>query len=312
MINALPQLFGKNFLIGYVLPAALIIAAFMGIADLNFGTTFYPSFIAFIRSGSEKLPLGQFGALALAVWGLAVFLLGINYQLTRMLEGYGTLNPARLLAWYSKMIFRRRAKAMSDNDDARNTDYSEAAIDFAAKFPESEDLLLPTRVGNILRAAERYPQIIYNMEPMQIWMRLQSVAPATHLAMVDDAKAALDFWINLWFGALVIAAADVVIRWWNGHLIWSWSLPVAILAAIAIAKASQASALQLGALIKATFDLYRGDLANQLGIEIPVPLREERDLWQSVSQTMLFRDLDAADGMTPFRRKSSQKKSAGS
>jgi len=304
MINELPQLFGKNFVIGYVLPAALTAFALMGLLDLHGLTASYAAIASFVRSGSEKLPLGQFGLIALTVWAAAVFLLGFNYKLTRLLEGYGSLNPARLWRWYCVGAYRKLAAEMRAHDDARDHAYGVAAIAFSANFPEREDLVLPTRFGNIMRAAERYAQIVYAMDPIQTWTRLSSVVPQAHADRIDDAKAALDFWINLWFGAAVVAGAEIALWAWRGQPAALGMVPAAGAAAILAAKAAQSAAKQFGALIKAAFDLYRKDLCAQLGLEWPHTLHKERELWQAVSQTMLFRDADAADDQTPFRKKS--------
>jgi hypothetical protein len=295
MINELPQLFGKNFLIGYVLPAALTAFALMGLLDLHGLTASYAAIADFIREGSDKLPLGQFGLIALIIWAAAVFLLGVNYKLTRLLEGYGRFNPAWLWRWNSLRAFRKLEAEMAAHDDSRDHAYSAAAIAFSANFPEREDLVLPTRFGNIMRAAERYAQIVYAMDSIQIWTRLLAVAPQAHLDRIDDAKASLDFWINLWFGAAVVAGAEIALWTWSGYSGGPGIALAAVLAAILAAKAAQAAALQFGALVKATFDLYRKELCVQLGLDWPHTLHQERALWQAVSQTMLFRDADAAN-----------------
>lgn len=308
MIGALPQLFGKNFLIGYALPATLIVLALIALADLDLGTGLYASFVVFMTKETDKLPLAKFGVLVLAIWSVAVLLVGVNYQLTRLLEGYGRFNPARLWRFHALRAFRDLGATMVAHDDARDRAYAVAAATRAANFPEAEDLVLPTRFGNILRAAERYPQIVYTMEPIQIWTRLQSVVPAPHLAAIDDAKAGLDFWVNLWFGALVLGAAEIALWAWRGHLAQPLLPLAALVAAPVLAKLAQAAALQYGMLIKATFDLFRGALCEQLGFEMPATAAGERALWEKVSQTLLYADPDVADGLAHYRRKTPPKK----
>ncbi len=49
--------------------------------------------------------------------------------------------------------------------------------DYLDNYPVDRDTLLPTRLGNLLRAAEEYPNIRYGLETFTVWPRLWMVLP---------------------------------------------------------------------------------------------------------------------------------------
>jgi hypothetical protein len=306
MFTQLPGLFGKNFLVGYFLPACLTAAAIVGLSDLHGYSAIYGAIRDYVASGSEHVPIGEFTLGVLVTWTWAIFLLGVNFPLTRTLEGYGRFNPARLWRSYSLRRFRALKKAMAKNQQTRNEAYAEAAMEFAAGFPESEDLVLPTRFGNVLRAAERYPQVLYSMDAIQLWPRLESVAPAAHCNAIADVRAVLDLWINLWFGALVVTGAEVAFAL-TTHCPRLLIAALSPIAAITAAKLAQSAAAEFGSLVKATFDLYRGELSAQLGLNLPNSPEKEREMWTAVSQSMLYREPGASDDLAEFRHPTSRK-----
>ncbi|MEI9988766.1 MAG: hypothetical protein WDM86_01900 [Rhizomicrobium sp.] len=313
MISELPQLFGKNFLIGFVLPAMLLLLTLAFIGDLHGLTHFRATTEGLLAADGKKdfgLPVLHLGLLVVAGWIAATLLLGVNYQITQALEGYGAFNPIGLLVHYRRWHYRR---LVASSDGKPKTDKEKAAQDaafitLAQDYPEDEALVLATRFGNALRASERYPQVIYYMEPMQIWTRLQSIAPQSHLDFLADQKASMDFFVNLWFLSLIAAAAELAAGYWVDHRVVWPLVAAALVAAFAAANGARTQAMQYGELVKTTFDLYRGALAEQLGVVLPATLKEERALWLSVSQGMLFRDRKAAAKWDAFRKKPDAKR----
>src|SRR5215203_6001178 len=126
-------------------------------------TAFGLSSIALALNASDAL-VNTAISLVIA-WLIAVFLLALNRPLYMLLEGYGRFNPAALLSGREKARFR---KLISEKEkleqsywrEANNTSKQEDILsrlgqineDLAMKFPDKEDLVLPTRFGNTLRA----------------------------------------------------------------------------------------------------------------------------------------------------------------
>lgn len=310
MFGELPKLLGKTFLIGYLLPAALTVLAIAAVFDFSDLTSNYRTGLKHLGSADEKQLAFRLGLLIAIIWMLGVVLLAINYKLIRILEGYGATNPARLWKGWSLSIFQD----LSSRHEAIEAQRVEGKVPshlqsehgllrrrLGNEFPERESLILPTRFGNIVRAFERYPQIIYGIEAINVWPRLQAVIPGGYLTMLDEAKAQLDLWVNLWFGSLLGAAIALAIAIYSGDCMVALAIPVALALALGFAKVGQDAAGQWGSLVKGAFDLYRGELCKQLGFEMPRSITFERSMWTAASQAFLYRRREYADGFTRFR-----------
>jgi hypothetical protein len=310
MFGELPKLLGKTFLIGYMLPAALALLAEAALSDAYLRTSIYRWALATLGSADEKQLAFRLGLAVAIAWVAGVVLLSINHTLIRLLEGYGLLNPARLLKWWSVSVFDGLT-AEHDAIEAQRVDgrippqlapaHSRVRLRLGNEFPEEGRLLLPTRFGNVIRAFERYPQVIYKIDAIHTWPRLQAFVPEAYAGLLDDAKAQLDFWVNVWFGLCVLAISAAALFICSGNCSLGFVFAAAVILAMAAAKGGQMAAAQWGELVKGAFDLYRGDLCKQLGLEMPRSIESERAMWTSVSQTFIFRRAEYADGLTHFR-----------
>ncbi|WP_217572377.1 hypothetical protein [Streptomyces sp. GbtcB7] len=65
------------------------------------------------------------------------------------------------------------------------------------RYPQPPVQPLPTRLGNVIRAAEQYPRIRYGLDPVVIWPRLQPVLPAEYADSMRTAKAGVDLLCTL-------------------------------------------------------------------------------------------------------------------
>lgn len=310
MFGELPKLLGKTFLIGYLLPAALIILSAAALLDLYKYSSIYSWGLGILGSADEKQLAFRLGLAVVIAWAAGVLLLSINHNLIRLLEGYGPFNPARLLKCWSSRAFDKlvaedkaiEAKRVDGKipPDLRG-DHSRVRARLGNEFPEEKRLLLPTRFGNVIRAFERYPQVTYGIEAIHTWPRLQALIPESYTGLLEDAKAQLDFWVNLWFGFAVLAVGTLGFLAYSRQYSLGLVFAVAVVLAMAAAKVGQTAAAQWGVLVKGAFDLYRGELCKQIGLEMPRSVESERQMWTRVSQTFLFRRPEYAEKLTVFR-----------
>jgi hypothetical protein len=162
-------------------------------------------------------------------------------------------------------------------------------------FPNREDLILPTRLGNVIRAAERYPKTQYGMESIILWPRLVNVLDAKYTRAVDDARTSLDLMLNSSVISALLATLVVILG-----LVYSpqplgsrvlWPALLFVLLAAGFYQFSIRQAYTWGELFKAAFDLYRWDLLEKLGYQqAPTTKTEERDLWNSISNQLMLGD----------------------
>jgi len=176
------------------------------------------------------------------------------------------------------------------------------------RFPSRKDLIIPTRLGNVMRSFEDYPDTQYSMSAITLWPRLVAKIDKDYAAGMDDAKTSFDFMLNTSVLSFLSAAVITIAGWYYFPpsnlfytpgsvsatvLVVSWLLTIVaflILGYLAYLAAIERAAAW-GARVKAAFDLYRGDLLKQLGYERSnLTLKEERSLWDGVSLQLLYGD----------------------
>jgi hypothetical protein len=107
MISELPKLFGKNFAIGFFLPAAAIALGVLGLAALHHHAT---ELLA--QAEGDPLKLGTISIVAL--WLFAVAMMAVHRSTAQLLEGYGRLNPFQIISDFELEKFNRLQKDLED------------------------------------------------------------------------------------------------------------------------------------------------------------------------------------------------------
>lgn len=298
MFAELPKLFGKAFAIGFFLPAALLL---LGLAAILRGFGFAARFTDILSDGLLGVGVSIF-----AIWLTAIMMMALNRPLVRFLEGYGNRNPfrarqSRVQKHFSEKIqplieeARTIEKARAENKPEPNQSprFSERYLDAVGNFPPESIWVLPTRFGNIMRAFEVYPYVVYGLDAISAWPRLMMILPEQARTQIQESRALLDFAINL------LAASVAVTLTYGALAVWTFSFPALWAPAISLCFLwigrflLHQAARQWGEEVKSAFDLYRGDLAHQLGLKLPTNIDLERKMWISVNRTMLYRTAPA-------------------
>lgn len=307
MFAELPKIFDRNFIIAFFLPAVMFVFASLWLLA---GFNLLPKFLSF--PPGEILP----GATTLGIiaWLAGILLLVLNYTIYQVLEGYGTYNPIRLLGPLQRRRYQtnRRLRQTVEEEYEDGLINNEEPEDLgelvdrrielhrqrADYFPEQERLL-PTAFGNAVRAFEDYPPDMYGVDSIVVWVRLLAVIPEDYRALIDTAKAQTDFWLNLWllsilalieYVAVLIYARDIGMLW--------FPLLFALLVFIASSRATSA-AIAWGDYVKASFDLFLPALRKKLQLPTPANIHEERKLWTSFSQMVIYHDRDQVIRVPP-------------
>jgi hypothetical protein len=167
------------------------------------------------------------------------------------------------------------------------------------EYPSKGYDILPTRLGNVIRAFESYPFRQYKIEAITFWPRLTGTIESGYASAIDDAKTSFDFMLNCSalssLSAMIALGVGLVhpIPFTSVALFSGWLAEVLSFALLGwlfyIWSISQAKGW--GGLVKGAFDLYRWDLLKQLGHNrVPQTLEEERDLWDSISVQIIYGD----------------------
>jgi hypothetical protein len=91
--------------------------------------------------------------------------------------------------------------------------------------------------------------------------------------------------------------------------VWTWQAPVlwfpvaVILLTFWVFQLARNAAERWGEWVKGAFDVFLPALCNQMGYALPATFEEERQLWHSLSQAMVFRDEESRAELARFRLK---------
>jgi hypothetical protein len=215
----------------------------------------------------------------------SVLMQAIRFTILRLLEGYwpwpiGYLRMGivalRKLRFEKKYTELRRLAAQDKKDLSPKHRAKLVSLDlWAHRHPVDPKDLLPTALGNILRAREFSPERKYGLDAIICWPRLWSLLPENVQTDLANARVSLDRLAELWFWGLLF-------------LLWAfltpWSLFIAFLwMAITYGMACQ-SAMAYGDLLESAFDLHRLLLYDAMGWPRPKNTQEEKALGAQLTE----------------------------
>jgi hypothetical protein len=299
MFGELPKLFDRNFAVGFFLPVAVLIAlSGLILSQYCFG----PDINTFLNI---NIIVGT-TVLGVASWIGGIVLLAINRDLYRIMEGYGTYNPLQALTWLEKWRYKRFVDQIEKLDEEYRIcieKKKEFPVEsrlrrnlllrrLAEEFPDKEEYILPTPFGNVLRSFEVYPRVMYGLDSIDAWGRLLSVIPKDYLALMDAAKAQVDFWVNLGLAFIILLIQYEVLAIATDTPLNIWVIVLLIGAGTIAPIRATSSAKEWGDFVKSAFDVYRFDLLDTLGVDMPKNREEEKELWGKYSQAIIYRSPD--------------------
>lgn len=311
MLSGLPKLLGKNFIIGYLLPATLfmwLLSAMLAAFDIQ-----APALV--IPTADNLAELVKLIETSFFVILLSIFLLAFNQRLDRLLQGYSHvmkfLGEARAKRQFSRDIAPVLAEMKKIDEANRLSDkrvhsdmegFVEKLGKAARDYPDEEKWVLPTRFGNVSRATEVYPRVVYGLDGVPAWPHLLMLISKEVDEQLKDRRSIIDFLMNTFVLSAVLAAAYLALAAVNCSLSAPW-IPLLLLASVLFTwKSLPLAALEWGYTARAVYDLYRPDLAKKLGLKLPPTAEAEFLFWQQVSRTMIFRSHDSFRSNNEWRQ----------
>jgi hypothetical protein len=135
---------------------------------------------------------------------------------------------------------------------------------------------MPTRLGNILRAAESRPFDKYGLDAVKCWPCFWLVLPESTRKELTEARLGLDTAVAAWVWSTLL--------WVWVPFNW-WVLPLAVVAGPAIYYIWVLSRAELFAdLLEASFDLHRGLLYAALRWPLPETAAHERPSGEALTR----------------------------
>lgn len=298
MFGKLPSLFGRNFVIAYFAPFILFVGGNLFILKKF-------KLLEVIFGIKQFDLLTGVSIIGLSSWIGGVLLLVANFIIIRFMEGYGSLNPMGLFKFIEKRRYKKLNDAISNiNIKFTDLEYRKKEIPLelrderqkkmkkiVERFPD-EDFILPTSFGNTIRAFEVYSRVMYGIDAIPGWARLLSIIPKEYLNLIDDSKANMDFWCNLWLLNIITIMEYVGLIFftpYTGHLKILW-LPFISFGIIILAfHIARKSAIGWGNLVKASFDVFLPQLYEKLGFPTSASTDVQEKLWKKFSQAVIYR-----------------------
>jgi hypothetical protein len=225
----------------------------------------------------------ELAVVVLGVALLAVVLHPLQLPLVQLLEGYWP-RPLRWLtvAGVSRQRTKRSAvESQADpsrlseqqrDDPAARRAVLEAAWRLRRRFPPA-DMLLPTALGNALRAMENDAGSAYGADTVAWWPRLYVVLGERLRAIVDDRRDQLDATCRLAATGAAVAPITVLLLWQSGWWLALALVPLAV--AVVSYRAAVTAAVAYGETVRTAFDLHRFDLLTRLHVGLPRSPMEE-------------------------------------
>jgi hypothetical protein len=299
--------FSRYFIVGFFIPAFFSLALIKVVAS----EALLPAPVE-PDTGAAFLILG---AIALAV---GLLLIGLRDPILYLMSGYFALGGGKpkifwpVLAVMTRARARRIAafrrmretaapflelrdaspeakeKARVQTEQLRESATSAWRLDRC--FPNSETKVLPTRLGNSLRAWEDYARIRWHLETVEVWTRIKSLLSDQESKVHADAETDLAFFVNsaiLLLAAGITLAIDAAIN--RPHPVavdWVYAIP--FLASVLLYQASVGAAERWGACVRASIDIHRLDFFLKLGVVVPTTRPQEVEVGLAINQLLLY------------------------
>ncbi len=240
-------------------------------------------------AGWEKLPVISRSLIVIGgsvvVVVLAYLLYNFQYSLIRLFEGYWPRR--RFFLWLRNRrvkFYRRRWEHLKALAQSASTsqEANEIWAELLAFYPPPNhvDKMMPTRLGNILRAAEIYPYERYGIDAAVIWPRLRPLLKPEVMALLEDRKTTLVFMLSVsllsaTFSLIWCPLLALQTNRWDLFLLCALGWPLTWMCC----QNALQSALAYGEQLKVTFDLYRHELLRAMNRPLPKDAEDERKEW---------------------------------
>jgi hypothetical protein len=239
---------------------------------------------------AEQLSVTVLLLLSVGILLVAFVVHPLQLALVRVLEGYWpnvfpfdrlTRRAAARQA-ARRAALARRTVAMENMTSDESQAALAAGLELSRRFPPENVPLLPTALGNVLRAGEALAGQSYGFEAVTTWPRLYPVLGDRVRAIVDDRRNTLDLTCRLAVTFGVAGVLSVGLLAWSGAALVIAAAPLMV-AALAYRSGIEA-AVGYGEALAVAFDLHRFDLLRALHLPLPAEVGEERKQNEQLSR----------------------------
>jgi hypothetical protein len=172
-----------------------------------------------------------------------------------------------------------------------------------ARFPQIDEETAPTRLGNAMRAFETYGATRFGLDSQVMWSELSSLVPKSLQTELDRSRASVDFFVALIY--LSMAFGIVTIAFAFDGRIKPILILIGLLALLSIFiwyEMAVISTSYWSTTVQALVNLGRVKLANEMGLEIPKTIEEEREMWWALTSFVYDNTPEAMEKLNKYRK----------
>lgn len=205
------------------------------------------------------------------VFGLSIH--PIQFSLVQFLEGYwGAGVFARKASRLWVKYHRRRAGKLEDKDLNGNREAGRL-LEF---YPEDPELIMPTRLGNVLRKYEATAGRQYRLEVLTILPHVALAAHPDDVSYLDDQRTQLDLAVRMCFTSVLATLVSAALLWHDGPWLSILAAPMGI--AYLSYRGAIISAQDYGVAMNVIIDLNRFSLYERFNLPMPSNIDDERQM----------------------------------
>ena len=234
---------------------------------------------------------------------LGILMLALNTVLIQFYAGLLPFQKILLFPFYRMKLARHRKiyanldsqrdqyRELAGSEDPSNkrdlrlaiTIQHEGAEDVSRQqiLPRSIEKVAPTSLGNAFAIIEDYPYERYGMDGVLFWPRIRPLISENYQAILDTQKISLDMLLNLSLASAVLGLESIILALTQpsgGALIWIVATAGLLLSWL-FYRSGVAAARSMVPIITKCFDIYRGQLLQEYGLELPDNIEDEYRLW---------------------------------
>ncbi len=286
-LNDISGVFSHYFIVGFFLPSFFVLVAL----KLALSSAFLPAVVEPDRTGSF-LVIGGVSVL------IGLLLIGLNFPIVRLLEGYPLMEPsprrfAGVRRWLKLHLVGRQQARFDElvamkKEGGLSRRIGTWRLDIW--FPTKREDVLPTSLGNRIRAFEVYGERRWGLSSIAAWPRIEMLLSEPEEKLYLDAQGDFLFFANGSVGAFVaglVLGVDGAVNhphpWW---LVWIYALPFVL--SYLLYTGSLGAAERWGDAVRSAVDLHRLDLYTTLGLKVPGTFAEERQLGEAVTNLLYW------------------------
>jgi len=243
---------------------------------------------------SEPFQIAVLVACLLVIAASAFIVQRFDLAVLRFLEGYWPQRSPlmqrlkrRSLHRYAKQLrhIKDQLQAlMASPSPTPDLLEKQAQLDYQRRWlPSQPHALMPTQLGNILRAAELRPESKYGLNAVVCWPHLWMLLPEHPRNDLQDTRASLNTAARVWLWGLLLWVWACFGPWTPWALL---ALPLGFVTMALAYRWALSTARSYGDLLDAAFDLYRGELYKALRWPLPENSDTETAMGKQLSQSL--------------------------